>query len=82
MSPYGSAARSVAHSGPPRWDATLSQMGFGGSCEWVGAHRSPSDLVFPQPARRHRRIARWPLCRTMKPLSSVRPVRRPPRSSR
>ena len=34
MSRYGSAARSVAHSGPPRWDATLSRMGFGGSCEW------------------------------------------------
>jgi hypothetical protein len=33
MSRYSFAARSVAHSGPPRWDATLSRMGFGGWCE-------------------------------------------------
>jgi len=34
MSRHGPAARAVAHSGPPRWDATLARMGFDGSCDW------------------------------------------------
>lgn len=36
MSRHNSAVRTVAHCGPPRWNATLSRMGFDGSCEWGG----------------------------------------------
>ena len=49
MNRHGPAVRTVPHSGFPRWE-TLSRMGVNGSCEWVWAHRSPSTLVFPQPA--------------------------------
>ena len=35
MSRHGSAARTVAHNGLPRWEATPSRMGVDGSCEWV-----------------------------------------------
>jgi hypothetical protein len=35
MSRHDPAARAVAHSRPPRWDATPARMDFGGSCEWV-----------------------------------------------
>jgi hypothetical protein len=34
MSRQGPAARTMAHSGPPRWDATPARMGFDGLCEW------------------------------------------------
>jgi hypothetical protein len=34
MSRHGSAARTVPHSGFPRWE-TPSRMGVDGSCEWV-----------------------------------------------
>jgi hypothetical protein len=34
MSRQGPAARTVAHSGPPQWNATPSRMGVDGSCEW------------------------------------------------
>ena len=36
MSRQGSAARTMASSGPLRWDATPSRMGVDGSCEWGG----------------------------------------------
>lgn len=36
MSRHGLPARTVAHSGPPRRDATPSRMGFDGSYDWVG----------------------------------------------
>lgn len=53
MSRQGPAARTVAHSGPPRWDATPARMGFAGTCDviGVGAHLSHPTRVFPQPAR-------------------------------
>ena len=35
MSRHGFAARIVAPSRPPRWDATPSRRGVDGSCEWI-----------------------------------------------
>jgi hypothetical protein len=35
MSRHGPAARTVAHSGLPRWEAAPLRMGVDGSCEWV-----------------------------------------------
>lgn len=52
MSRQGSAARTVASSGPLRWDAIPSRMGVDGSCSGVGAYLSHSTRVFPQPVRR------------------------------
>jgi hypothetical protein len=51
MSRCGSAARTMVHSGPPRWGAPHHGRASAARVSGVGAHRSPSARVFPQPAR-------------------------------
>ena len=51
MTRQGPAARIVAHSGPPRWKATRHGWASTARMIGLGAHRSHSTRVFPQPAR-------------------------------
>ena len=51
MSRQGPAARTVAHSGPPQWNATPSRMGVDGSCEWGWGAFVSFNPGFPQPAK-------------------------------